>query len=59
MKYIAIPQRPKSGDWEDQPPVVQATTVYEADDQPVDTGLVDMNGTRLYRVADKIKMGFL
>lgn len=60
MKYVAIRNRPKaSDDWSDQPPVVQATTVYEPDDRPEETGLLDATGTPLYRVRDKIKMGFL
>ena len=63
-KYVAIVTKPRSSprmseDWEQQPPVVQATTVYEPEDGPIDTGLVDQHGTRLYRVKDKIKMGFL
>ncbi len=59
-RYVAIRKPPKtSGDWEDQPPIAAATTVYEAEEQPQDTGLVDMHGTRLYRVNDKLKMGSL
>lgn len=59
-RYIAIPQRPKaSDDWEDRPPVAAATTVYEREEEPEKTGLLDVNGTPLYRVKDKIKMGFL
>ena len=60
MKYVAI-HRPAraSGDWEDQPPIAAATTVYEREDEPEQTGLVDMHGTPLYRVKDKTKMGFV
>lgn len=60
MPYIAIRQfKPKAGDWEDQPPIGAATTVYEREDAPEDTGLVDANGTKLYRVRDRVKMGFV
>ncbi len=59
-RYIAIPQRPKAYEsWEDQPPIAAASTVYEQDDRPEETGLVDAHGVPLYRVRDKIKMGFL
>lgn len=60
MKYVAIPQRPKaSEDWEDKPPVVQATTVYERESDAEPTGLYDANGAPLYRVHDRVKMGYL
>lgn len=59
-RYIAIKHRPKSWDgWEDQPPIVQATTIYEADDKPEETGLVDANGTPLYRVKERAKLGYV
>lgn len=60
IRYITLPQRQKAyDDWESQPPIGQATTVYEPDDAPVDTGIVDASGTKLYRVRDRTKMGFL
>jgi hypothetical protein len=59
MRYIAMRTAPKSGDWEDQPPIAAATTIYEPDDAPINTGLLDVNGTPLYRLNDKMKMGFV
>lgn len=59
MKYVSIAKRPKaSDDWQDQPPVVQATTVYEAD-EPENTGILDSNGTPIYRLPERAKMGYL
>ena len=60
MKYVAI-HRPRN-DWfeEERPMTVQTSmTVYERDDEPQDTGLLDANGTKLYRVSDKQKMGYI
>jgi len=34
-------------------------TVYEPDDEPVWTGLYDINGARIYSVADRQPMGFI
>ncbi len=60
MKYVAI-HRPvrASDDWDNQPPIAAATTVYEAEDAPVETGLVDATGTKLYRVKDKVRVGYV
>ncbi len=33
-------------------------TVYEGDDKPVDTGLVNQNGTPLWRVSFMNRIGF-
>lgn len=33
-------------------------TVYEVDDEPVDTGLVDASGLPIYRVTDREPIGF-
>lgn len=33
-------------------------TVYEAAPEPQDTGVLDANGTRLYRVEDREPIGF-
>jgi hypothetical protein len=58
MRYVAI--KPKAySDFMDQPPIASATTVYETDDKPEETGLFDMHGTPLYRIKDKLKMGFV
>jgi hypothetical protein len=59
MKYVAL-SRPKASEyWEDQPPIAAATTVYEPSEEPIDTGLFDATGTKLYRVRDRVKMGFV
>ena len=60
-RYVALPQAPakSSEDWENQPPVAAANTVYEQDDAPIETGLLDANGTKLYRIRDRLKMGYL
>lgn len=34
-------------------------TVWEVERTPIDTGLFDANGTRLWRVDDREPMGFL
>ena len=60
IRYVAI-KRPRA-DWfeEERPVTVQTSmTVYESDDAPEDTGLLDVTGTKLYRVRDKIKVGFV
>lgn len=59
MKYVAIHRPKASDDWESQPPIGAATTIYERDDAPEDTGLLDATGTRLYRVRDKVKVGYV
>jgi hypothetical protein len=60
MKYVAI-HRPRS-DWfeEERPMTVQTSmTVYQREDGPEDTGLLDSNGVKLYRVSDKTKVGYI
>lgn len=58
MRYISVP----NAQWElwDRPATVQSTmTVYEQEDKPTDTGLVDATGTRLYRISERIKIGYV
>lgn len=51
--------RPRA-DWEDQEPVLPELQVFEPEDEPVDTGLLDARGVKLYRQpAPKSRMGFL
>jgi hypothetical protein len=59
-RYVAIAQRPRAqwDIWEKPATVTTSMTVYEADDKPEDTGLLDYNGTPLYRVRDRTKMGY-
>ena len=59
MKYIAVSNPKAYEDWESQKPIGAANTVYEREESPIDTGLVDHNGVRLFRVMPKAKMGYL
>lgn len=60
MRYVALKHPPKAT-WQDDRPVTvdSSMTIYEADDTPQDTGLLNSDGTRLYRVPDPKKIGFL
>lgn len=60
IRYIAI-ARPPRADWieEDRSPLLVGREVVVADDEPVKTGLLDHNGTPLYRTGDKVKIGFV
>lgn len=46
------------GWWETRGRESLATTVYEDDDKPVDTGLINADGTKIYRVRDRQPIGF-
>lgn len=46
-------------DGDDSEPVVPDLTVFEKDIKPVDTGLLDETGTKLYRVEDREPIGFV
>lgn len=54
MKYIAIRPKSDSDDWQDKPPIAGATIVYEPENRVEKTGLLDADGTPLYRVKEKI-----
>lgn len=56
-RYVALPTPPKAS-WDEPEPHRPALTVYETEDQPISTGLLDATGTKLYRVRERIKMGF-
>ena len=58
-RYVALARRPR-GYWEeiDPPETARTLTVFEAEDGPVETGLYDANGVPLYRVPERVKMGF-
>ena len=59
MKYRYVPLlTPPKAHWADDAPMVRDLTVYEPGDEPQDTGLLDVRGVKLYRVREKIKMGF-
>lgn len=44
--------------WADDAPMIPALTVFEAEDRPEPTGLLDPQGAPIYRVRERIKMGF-
>ncbi len=48
-------------DWDDDPHVsdVSSREVIVADDAPVKTGLLDAQGRPLYRVRERIRIGFV
>lgn len=37
----------------------QTISVYETDNEPIDTGLLDANGDRLFRVTEREPIGFI
>lgn len=58
-RYVAM--RPRSGydpdsmeAWDD----AHGITVFDPDDAPVETGLLDANGNPLYRINDRRPIGF-
>lgn len=55
--YVPVARR-TSQCWDDDAPVIAGTTVYEPDDAPVDTGLLDQHGVPLYRVVRRNPIGF-
>ncbi len=69
MKYVAIRTRRRARgqveigeELEDEPlgaPLLPEISVYESeDDRPEKTGLLDASGTPLYRVRERMKIGF-
>ena len=54
-------RRPRADWFENEKPVTVQTsmTIYERDEQPEDTGLLDQHGTPLYRMPDKRRVGYL
>ena len=58
-KYVAMTRPPKAGDdWWDAVPSHDTITVHAEDDRPIKTGIVDAHGVPLYRIRDRIKVGF-
>lgn len=61
MRKITPPVnfRPRA-DWEEMDPVLPELQVYEPEDGPVDTGLLDAHGVKLYRQPKpRFPIGFL
>jgi hypothetical protein len=46
-------------DHTDPEPALTADTVFEPDDSPQKTGLLDVNGTPIFRVKERATMGFV
>lgn len=55
-RYITIAHPPRAA-WGDDVPLLPQITVYDEPDAE-DTGLVDSGGTKIYRVRERLKMGF-
>lgn len=52
-------QRKQRNDWLDQDtPFLPSLTVYETTPEPVDTGLLNADGTKLYRRPETGRLGF-
>jgi len=45
--------------WEKPATIDTTMTVYEREEEPEDTGLLDETGTPLYRMPEKRKIGYL
>jgi hypothetical protein len=60
VAYVTIRRlpRPRADWWEQDEQPVLSREVMVADDTPAPTGLVDQNGTPIYRTPDRIRMGF-
>lgn len=58
--YVAIPERgtPPRADADDWAAPHFTIVVLEEDHSPVSTGLVDARGVPIYRIADRVPMGF-
>lgn len=58
--YRTMARRPRSYEeeewWSEEP---RSIVVHEPVDEPIDTGLVDLNGTPLYRVRQRAPIGFI
>lgn len=60
MKYVALRTPPRASEnWADDQPIFDARTVYEPEPEPVRTGLLNADGTPLYRMPDPKKIGYL
>lgn len=54
-RYVTKAWQGETGEgWQDRP----TTTVFEAEDGPVETGLLDQNGTPLFRMVERNPIGF-
>lgn len=58
IRYAAIPQRAWMNDYYETLSSRPSETVLEDDPTPKATGLLDANGVPLYRLPDRIPLGF-
>ena len=59
FKYVAIPRKAWVDDWSGIVQPAQPTiTVWEGEPKPAETGLLDSDGTPLYRVMSREPIGF-
>jgi hypothetical protein len=60
MRYVPLARRPATWEsWEDEIAEPRVTiSVIDESDAPQPTGLVDANGTPLYRIATRERIGF-
>jgi hypothetical protein len=57
MRYVAIPTKA----WVSETHVAESRPtceVFESDPSPVDTGLLDPHGVKLFRIQDRVPLGF-
>ena len=57
----ALPQyivRPRA-DWSDDAPTITGQIIVQEDDSPIDTGLLDAQGAKIFRVRDKLPIGYI
>ena len=58
MRYVTLRPRSVVLYEMDQEASVTADQVIVSDDAPIDSGLLDVSGNRLFRVAARIPLGF-
>ncbi|OIN06092.1 hypothetical protein BFS86_19495 [Shewanella algae] len=61
MKYIAIgkPVPNANDEWEARAQDFIPRTIVEQENAPVDTGLLNADGVKLYRMEDRAPIGFV
>lgn len=58
-RYVTMPRARVRAEYDDDVPLLPSLTVYEADNSPVDTGLVDHHGDPIMAVYDRSPIGFI
>lgn len=57
VRYVAV--SPIAEGWWDKGPLLPTVNVFESDVPPKDTGLLNSNGTKLYRIQERDQVGFI